>query len=266
MPSAYTQLAQVSDGIWQLSLNRPEKHNALHPALIQEIMDRLHTLADNAAVRVLILSGNGPSFSSGADLNYMQAMVNFSHQENVDDAGKLAALMQTLNHFPKPVICAVNGNAFAGAIGLIACSDIIVAASDARFCISEVKLGIAPAVISPYLIARMGTHHARRFFLSAEIFDSATAQAAGLVHHIVAPDQLQAESLRIATSLLNNAPGALSASKTLIHHVSQIVDDALTTYSCELIARLRAGEEGQQGINAFLNKRKAPWAEGGNKQ
>ncbi|MDT8428760.1 MAG: enoyl-CoA hydratase-related protein [Pseudomonadales bacterium] len=263
MPSAYTRLCQLSAGIWQLSLNRPEKHNALHPAMIQELVDHLHTLADNAAVRVLILCGEGPSFSSGADLNYMQAMVNFSHQENVDDARKLATLMQTLNHFPKPVICAVKGNAFAGAIGLIACSDIIVASNDARFCISETRLGIAPAVISPYLIARMGNHNARRFFLSAEVFDALSAQSVGLVHTLVEADQLQAETLKIASSLLNNAPGALTAAKTLIHHVSQIVDDKLTTYTCELIAGLRAGEEGQQGLKAFLEKKKAPWLDGG---
>ncbi len=254
------QVATDTNGITTLSLNRPEKHNAFDPDLMQLIINTLAALEIDNECRVLIITGSGKSFSSGADLNYMKSMVNFSHEENVIDAQRLATMLKTLNHFPKPVIAAVNGNAFAGATGLIACSDLVIAASNARFCISEVRLGIAPAVISPFVIARIGVHNARRYFLSAEIFAAEAAQHAGLVHEIVAPEALLETAHKHAMNFLNNGPQAIRATKELIHHIASYnADPAITQYTCELIARLRCSEEGQQGLAAYFEKNSPPW-------
>lgn len=250
----------TADRITLLTLNRPDKHNAFGPELMDAVTGALDRLAGEPETRVVIITGAGPSFSAGADLNYMKAMVDFSHEENVLDAGRLADMLETLHRFPKPVIAAINGNAIAGATGMVAASDIVVAASDARFAISEVRLGIAPAVISPYLIARIGVHHARRFFLTAEPFTAEQAQAMDLVHEIVPPDALLTRARDIATQLLHNGPLALQATKELIREVSPPVSsDAVRQYTCELIARLRASEEGQQGLAAFFSKAPPPW-------
>lgn len=247
-------------GITMLRLNRPDKHNAFGPALMQDMIDTLEALKQDAGTRVLIITGEGRSFSAGADLNYMKSMIDFSHEENVADANRLAQMLECINHFPCPVIAAVNGHCIAGATGIIACSDIVIAASDARFCISEVKLGIAPAVISPYVVARMGVHNARRFFLTAEMFDAETARRCNLVHEVVPPDALLVSAGQFARAMLRNAPGALDETKTLIHRVAPVhVDPQVREYCCELIARLRAGEEGQQGLAAFFDKTEPPW-------
>ncbi len=247
-------------GISRLYLNRPEKHNAFGPELMKQITEALTTLAAKNQTRVLIITGAGKSFSSGADLNYMKSMIDFSHRENVQDAGRLANMLKCINEFPCPVIAAVNGNAIAGATGIIAASDLVIAASDARFSISEVRFGIAPAVISPYVIARIGVHNARRFFLTAEVFDAQTARHAGLVHHIVEPEQLMAEAVVHARNFLNNGPRAMSATKALIRRIAPVhVDPAVTDHTCELIAQLRASDEGQQGLNAFFTRLPAPW-------
>lgn len=247
-------------GITTLRLNRPEKHNAFGPGLMQQIIDALQTLVSENQTRVLIITGAGKSFSAGADLNYMKSMVDYSHEENVADANRLATMLQRINEFPHPVISAVNGNAIAGATGIIATSDIVIAASDARFAISEVRLGIAPAVISPYVVSRLGAHNARRYFLTAEVFDASAAQAAGLVHEIVPPERLLEEARRFAQLLLNNGPEALAATKALIRRVAPAhIDPQVSEYTCELIARLRASDEGQQGLKSFFTKTPAPW-------
>jgi len=258
--SAPLELTRPVQGITIMWLNRPEKHNAFDPALIKALHEQLDSLRDDDMTRVLILAGRGKSFCSGADLHYMQSMVNFSLQENIADAARLAAMLQTLHQFPKPVIAAIHGNAFAGATGLIACSDTVFASADARFCISEVRLGLVPAVISPYVMARMGVHQARRYFLSAEVFDAAAAQQAGLVHECVNADQLISRAIEHAELLLKNAPGAMADTKTLIRELVPIpTHEALTRYTCELIARVRAGEEAQGGLRAFFAKHPAPW-------
>ncbi|MEX0901867.1 MAG: enoyl-CoA hydratase-related protein [Pseudohongiellaceae bacterium] len=259
MQNRFIEVELSHAGICRLSLNRPEKHNAFHPEMMQEIINALHQLQHDEQVRVLVLTGNGKSFSSGADLNYMKSMVKFDHAENVGDARRLASLLQSLNEFSRPVISAVNGNAFAGAIGLIACSDIIVAASDAAFCISETRLGIAPAVISPYVVNRIGIHYARRYFLTAEVFNAETARQMNLVHEVVAPGDLLATAYGHAAQLLNNSPDAISATKRLIHRISPAGNRELADFTCELIARLRAGDEGQQGLAAFFDKTSPPW-------
>jgi methylglutaconyl-CoA hydratase len=254
------EVTRPANGITVLWLNRPEKHNAFDPALIATIHRLVDTLRSDADTRVLILAGRGKSFCSGADLHYMKSMVNYSLEENIADAGRLAAMLQALHQFPKPIIAAVHGNVYAGATGMVACADIILAADNARFCISEVKLGLVPAVISPFVMARMGPHFARRYFLTAEVFDAAAAQQAGLVHECVAPDTLMDNALRVATQLLANAPGALAATKTLIRElVADPNREVMTQYTCELIARVRAGEEAQSGLQAFFEKQPAPW-------
>ena len=254
------ELTRPAQGITVLWLNRPEKHNAFDPALIAAIHQNVEFLRSDERTRLLILAGRGKSFCSGADLHYMKSMVNFSLDENIADAGRLAAMLQALHQFPKPIIAAVHGNVYAGATGMVACADIIFAADNARFCISEVKLGLVPAVISPYVMARMGVHFARRYFLTAEVFDAAAAQRAGLVHECVQPDTLMDSAVQMATQLLANAPGAISHTKTLIRELVPVPNrEVMTHYTCELIARVRAGQEAQSGLQAFFEKQPAPW-------
>ncbi len=254
------ELTRPAQGITVLWLNRPEKHNAFDPALIAAIHQNVEFLRSDERTRLLILAGRGKSFCSGADLHYMKSMVNFSLDENIADAGRLAAMLQALHQFPKPIIAAVHGNVYAGATGMVACADIIFAADTARFCISEVKLGLVPAVISPYVMARMGVHFARRYFLTAEVFDAAAAQRAGLVHECVQPDTLMDSAVQMATQLLANAPGAISHTKTLIRELVPVPNrEVMTHYTCELIVRVRAGQEAQSGLQAFFEKQPAPW-------
>lgn len=260
------ELTQPQPGITVMWLNRPHKHNAFDPALIAAIHQTVQTLADDNDTRVLVIAGRGKSFCAGADLNYMKSMVNYSLDENIADAGKLAAMLQALHQFPKPMIAAVHGNVYAGATGLVACADIVFAADDARFCISEVRLGLVPAVISPYVMARMGPHFARRYFLSAEVFDARAAQTARLVHECVPPDTLMDSALAMAAQLLNNGPAAMAASKTLIRELIAVPDrEVMTQYTCELIARVRSGDEAQAGLQAFFDKQPAPWVSAANK-
>lgn len=261
------EITRPAAGITVMWLNRPEKHNAFDPALIHAIHQQLDKLRDDDHTRVVILAGRGKSFCSGADLHYMKSMVNFSLQENIADAARLAAMLQALHQFAKPVIAAVHGNAFAGATGLIACADTVFASDDARFCISEVRLGLVPAVISPYVMARMGVHQARRYFLSAEVFDAAAAQHAGLVHECVNTDELMPRVFAHAELLLKNAPGAMTETKKLIRELVPIpTQQQLTRYTCELIARVRAGEEAQGGLQAFFDKHPAPWVTTGHNE
>jgi methylglutaconyl-CoA hydratase len=254
------ELTHPAPGITVLWLNRPEKHNAFDPALIAAIHQNVENLRTDTNTRVLILAGRGKSFCSGADLHYMKSMANFSLDENIADAGRLAAMLQALHQFNKPVIAAVHGNVYAGATGVVACADIVIAADNARFCISEVKLGLVPAVISPYVMAKMGVHFARRYFLTAEVFDASAAQQARLIHECVAPDSLIDKAIQIATQLLNNAPAAMASTKTLIRELIAVPDrEMMTQYTCELIARVRAGDEAQAGLQAFFDKQSPPW-------
>lgn len=255
-------ISQPQDGVTVIWLNRPQKHNAMTQALISELTETLTRLGKDDNTRVLILAGRGKSFCSGADLNYMKSMVDFSHEENVDDACRFAAMLQALHQFPKPVIAALHGNVFAGATGLAACSDIVIAADDTRFCVSEVKLGLVPAVISPYVVARIGAHQARRYFLTAEVFDADAAQQAGLVHRCVPAATLMDEVMATATQLLANAPRAMATTKNLINYLVPVpASREITDYTAALIARVRTGQEAQGGLQAFLDKRPAPWTE-----
>lgn len=260
--SSPLEISRPHEGVTVIWLNRPHKHNAMTQALISALHETLTDLARDDNTRVLILAGRGKSFCSGADLNYMKSMVDFTHEENVDDACRFAAMLQALHQFPKPVIAALHGNVFAGATGLTACSDIVIAADNTRFCVSEVKLGLVPAVISPYVVARIGAHQARRYFLTAEVFNAEAAQLAGLVHRCVPADTLMNEVMETAMQLLNNAPRAMATTKNLINYLVPVpASREITDYTAALIARVRTGQEAQGGLQAFLDKQPAPWAQ-----
>jgi methylglutaconyl-CoA hydratase len=252
-------LVETQNGIATLTLNRPEVHNAFDETLIADLADAFAKAAHDDSVRVLVLRGNGKSFSAGADLNWMKRMAAFSEAENLADAQKLAALLHTIDTSPKPVIARVHGNAFAGAIGLIACADLAVAAEDVEFAVTEVRLGLIPAVISPYLNRAMGARQARRWFLTAERFSADQALAMNLVHEVVAADQLDACVDHWVDALRRAGPQALRAAKELVKAVDRSPDAALIDDTSRRIAAIRASAEGKEGVAAFLEKRKPGW-------
>jgi methylglutaconyl-CoA hydratase len=243
-----------------VTLNRPERHNAFDDALIAELTEALRTIEADDSVRVVVLSGAGKSFSAGADLNWMKRMSGFSKEENLRDAMGLGALMRTLAHLRKPTVARVHGAAYGGGVGLVACCDIAVAAQSATFSLSEVKLGLIPAVISPYVVAAMGEHAARRYFLTGERFEAAEAWRLGLVHEAVIDSELDQKVGEIVDALLAGGPVAQREAKELIRAVanrpvmSEVIQD-----TAERIARVRSSPEGREGVSAFLEKRPASW-------
>jgi methylglutaconyl-CoA hydratase len=253
-------LIEGDGGIATLWLNRPDLHNAFDDGLIAEVTRAIDALASDAAVRVVILAGKGKSFSAGADLAWMKRMAGYSFEQNEADANRLAEMLHKLNTMSKATIAAVQGAAMGGGVGLCAACDIGIASSDAVFALSEAKLGLIPAVISPYVIEAIGARAARRYMLTAERFDAAAAERLGLVSAVVAPDQLMAEARRIAEILLQNGPQAVREAKALVAHVSGRENDAgLRAETARRIARLRATPEGREGVAAFLEKRKPSW-------
>jgi len=261
-PSALNTVAlDIEGGIARLTLNRPEVHNAFNAQTISELRQALASLAADEAVRILVLRGAGKHFCAGGDLNWMKSQKEASLQENLADSGRLADLLDELNSFPKPTIAEVQGAAFGGALGLISCCDMVVASDDARFCLSEVKLGLSPATISPYVIAAMGARQARRYFLTAELINAEKAYEIGLIHKIVSRETLSDVTAGWIKHLLNNGPQAITATKQLIRDVSnKPVDDEVKKYTSELIARLRVSDEGQEGLTAFFEKRPAAYS------
>ncbi|WP_114239270.1 enoyl-CoA hydratase-related protein [Dyella sp. C9] len=249
-------------GSLRITLNRPQVHNAFDDGLIAELTAALEDAGRDAGVRVVVLTGEGASFSAGADLNWMRGMASASEAENREDSLRLARLMRTLQYLPKPTIARVNGAAYGGGVGLIACCDIAIGVSGARFGLTEVKLGLVPAVISPYVIHAIGLRQARRLFLTGELFDAATALQIGLLHQCVAPEQLD-EAVDAARALLAKAgPVAQAEAKRLALRMAD-ADEAeaerLDVENAALIARLRVSAEGQEGLGAFLGKRAAAW-------
>ncbi len=258
------QTLRDARGIATLWLDRAELHNAFDDVLIAGLTAELGRLAADDGVRVLVLAARGKSFSAGADLNWMKRMAGYSEAENRRDADSLAGLMRALDRFPKPTLARVHGAAYGGGVGLVACCDIAVAAEGAVFCLSEAKLGLIPAVISPYVVAATGARAARRYFLTAEIFDAGTAHRLGLVHEIAMPDALDAAVEAILARLLAAGPAAQRECKTLIARVaSGPVDDAMVDDTAARIARIRVSPEGREGIAAFLDKRRPGWTSGG---
>uniref|UniRef100_UPI003D773FD0 enoyl-CoA hydratase-related protein n=2 Tax=Xanthomonas TaxID=338 RepID=UPI003D773FD0 len=243
-----------------LRLHRPAVHNAFDATLIAALTEALREAGRASQIRVVVLTGDGAAFSAGADLNWMRGMASASEAENAADALALAQLMRTLDELPKPTIARVNGAAFGGGVGLVACCDIAIGCTEARFGLTESKLGLLPAVISPYVVAAIGARQARRWFATAEIFDAGTAQLLGLLHQLVAADQLDIAVERQVRLLLAAAPLATSSAKALVRSVLPTADrDAIDAANAALIARLRVSPEGQEGLGAFLDKRSAAW-------
>ncbi|MEF1309396.1 enoyl-CoA hydratase-related protein [Vibrio mytili] len=247
-------------GVATITLNRTAKHNAFDACMIDLLIHRLDYLALRNDVRCLVLRSNGEHFSSGADLSWMKSMANSTRQQNFADAQNLARLMETLDTFPQPTIAVVQGSAFGGALGLICCSDIAIASTNANFCLSEVKLGIVPATISPYVMRAMGNRQARRYILSGEVISSSDAERFGIVHEVHRPEALDEAVKNIVNTLLINSPDAMRQAKTLCHQCHQNpIDSQLIDYTSRLIADIRVSPQGQDGLQAFLEKRPPNW-------
>jgi methylglutaconyl-CoA hydratase len=248
-------------GVARLTLARPEVHNAFNDALIAELTRSLEELALNAEVRAVVLAADGKSFSAGADLNWMKAMAGYDEARNLADARTLSRLLWTLDRLPKPTIGRVQGAALGGGVGLVACCDIVVASRQASFALSEVKLGLIPATIGPYVVAAIGERACRRYFLTAERIYAEEALRLGLVHRVVEADELDRAVEELLAALLANGPKAVAAAKALVFAVGRRpVDAAVMEESARRIAAIRASPEGREGIAAFLEKRKPGWS------
>jgi methylglutaconyl-CoA hydratase len=253
-------LTQIEGGILTLTLNRPEKHNAFDDKLIADLTRQIDHANTDQSIRVIVLCANGTSFSAGADLTWMQSMIDYSEEQNLNDSLALAKLMQGLHKSKKPTIACVQGAAFGGGAGLVAACDIAIGCNEARFCFSEVKLGLIPAVISPYVIKAIGARFARRYFLTAEIIDAQKAKDLGLVHQLVEKNVLMKTCRMLAQKIAANAPIALEESKALIDAIyANPIDEQLIAKTAKWIAKIRVSKEGQHGINAFLNKTTPHW-------
>ena len=253
---------QLQGAVLRLRLNRPALHNAFDAGLIAELTESLAAAGADPGVRVVVIEGAGTSFSAGADLNWMRGMATASEAVNRDDALALARLMRTLDELPKPTLARVHGAAFGGGVGLVACCDIAIGVPEAKFGLTESKLGLLPAVISPYVIAAIGPRQARRWFATAEIFDAQTALQIGLLHQVVSVEGLDAAVQRQIDLLLKAGPVATASAKTLVTRVAGESDrDILDSDNASLIARLRVSQEGQEGLSAFLDKRTPSWAD-----
>jgi methylglutaconyl-CoA hydratase len=249
-------------GIVTLTLDRPEARNALSAALVARLTDELDTLAGDAGVRAIMLTGAGDVFCAGADIGEMRAAGAAPPAQNEADSRRFATMLERLERQPQPTLALVNGAAFGGAVGLIAACDIALAATSARFALSEVRLGLVPAMISPYVIRAIGTREARRWFLSGEAMDAATALRIGLVHEAVDPGSLSAAADGVLCALLAGAPGAQAEIKRLIRHAtgrSDAGDEAMLADTARWIARVRAGPEAREGLSSFLERRKPRW-------
>ncbi len=251
----------AAEGRATVTLNRPDVHNAFDDKLIALLTRELDALDRNPTVGVVVLAAAGKSFCAGADLKWMRRMAEYSEAENQADAEALAALMKTLNRLSKPTVAEVQGAAYGGGVGLICCCDIAIASEAAQFSISEVKLGLIPSVISPYVVAVIGERQARRYALGAETFDAIEAKRIGLVHEVTAAEDLQAAVDAMVEALLANGPAAMAETKDQIAGVAnRPVDDRLIAAAAARIARIRVSDEGREGVAAFLEKRKPGWA------
>jgi methylglutaconyl-CoA hydratase len=255
-----TLIVEIRDAVARVALARPDVHNAFNDTLIGELDRALAALDADDAVRAVILLGQGKSFSAGADLNWMKRMAALAPGENLADAMAMARMLARLRNLSKPTIARVHGAAFGGGVGLVACCDIAVAAQDATFSLSEVKLGLIPATISPYVVEAIGVRHARRYFVSAERFDAAEAYRIGLVHDLALLEELDGKINEILGSLLTAGPKSQAAAKELIRAVAhQAVDEHVMADTAERIAAIRGTAEAKEGVAAFLDKRDASW-------
>lgn len=250
----------IAGKVATVTLNRPDMRNAFNEAAIAELALVFDELGRDETVRAVVLAANGPAFCAGADLNWMKKMAGFSYAENEADAARLAGMLRTIYLCPKPVVARVQGDCYAGGMGLVAACDIVVVAEGVNFCLSEVKLGLIPATISPYVIKAIGEQAARRYFLTAERFGAREAQRVGLAHEVVAAEALDTSVAAIVKALAANSPHAVREAKKLVREVAaQPVTDALLADTAGRIAAIRAADEGREGVAAFLEKRKPSW-------
>ncbi len=247
-------------GVARVILNRPEIHNAIDDALIARLTEIFTELDGDAGVRAVVLSANGKSFSAGADFKWMQRTAGYSEAENVADAEKLGEMIRILNGLSKPTLALVQGGAYGGGVGLVCCCDIVIASESARFSLSEVRIGLIPATISPYVVRAMGVRQARRYMLTGEIIGADEARRLGLVHKVVAADELEAAGEDMIDVLFAGGPGAQAAIKRLIARVADgLVDAEMIADSARRIAESRATDEAKEGIAAFFAKRSPAW-------
>ncbi len=256
--SALTMSVQA--GVQTITLSRPDVRNAFNDEVIAELKNAFLAVAHNSEVRCVVLAAEGPAFCAGADLNWMRRMADYTHAENLADAGELAAMLSAIYSCPKPTIARVQGDVVAGGVGLIAACDMVVSVDTAHFCLSEVKLGLIPATISPYVIRAMGARAAHRYFLTAERFDAHEAHRIGLVHEVVSPEALDGQVAEWVRALVSASPNAVKACKKLLHDVAEReINAALIRQTVEGIADIRASSEGKEGVQSFLQKRKPDW-------
>jgi methylglutaconyl-CoA hydratase len=258
---AWTTLEVVKqDEVALVGLARPEVHNAFDETLIAELTAAVREAGADPAVRAIVVHGTGTTFCAGADLAWMKRMAGYGRAENLADANALAAMLSTLAECPKPTVACVNGPAYGGGVGLIACCDIAIGRSDATFALSEAKLGLIPATISPYVVAAIGERQARRYFVTGESFTAAEAYRIGLLHDIVPPAELEARVNEVLGALLLAGPQAQREAKLLVRAVAnRVIDAKVIAESAEWIARVRATDEAREGVAAFLGKRSPAW-------
>jgi methylglutaconyl-CoA hydratase len=251
----------VENQIAKVTLNRPEVHNAFNDVMIRELLEVFQEISKREDIRVAILTGRGESFCAGADLNWMKRMINFTYEQNLEDSLKLAELFYLMYSLPKPIIAAVNGAAIGGGTGLVAVCDIAIASENAKFSLSEVKLGLVPACISPYVIRKVGEGRCREFFLTGERVTAQRALELVLVNQVVPLTQLDIAVDEKVKQLLSSGPKAIAMCKELLKNVPGMSFEEAKIYTAEMIASMRIGDEGQEGMNAFLEKRKPKWTE-----
>ena len=243
-----------------ITLSRPDVRNAFNDEVIAELKNAFTEAGQAADVRCVVLAAEGPAFCAGADLNWMRRMADYTRDENLADAGQLAAMLRAIYECPKPTIARVQGDVFAGGVGLVAACDIAVSVDTATYCLSEVKLGLIPATISPYVIRAMGARASHRYFLTAERFSAAEAHRIGLVHEVVAADALDAKVAELTSALVSASPNAVRACKRLVQDVAEReIDDVLVAHTVAGIADIRSSAEGKEGVQSFLQKRKPNW-------
>jgi methylglutaconyl-CoA hydratase len=255
-----TLTVSIADKVATVTLNRPDLRNAFNETTIAELAQAFDELGQDDVVRAVVLAANGLAFCAGADLNWMKKMAGYSQAENQADAMRLASMLRTIYFCPKPVVAKVQGDCYAGGVGLAAACDIVVASEAANFCLSEVKLGLIPATIAPYVIKAMGEQAARRYFLTAERFDASEAKRIGFAHEVVVPEALDSTVAAIVKALANNSPNAVREAKKLVREVAGVpIDDAMLADTADRIASIRASGEGREGVASFLEKRKPNW-------
>lgn len=248
------------NGICSLTLNRPEVHNAFNEVMIAEITEALVSLEFNPQVRMIAVRGAGKSFCAGADINWMRRMADYDEDQNYEDASLMSDMMDRLYRFPKPTLAHVHGAVFGGGVGLVACCDIAIASENTVFSLSEVKIGLIPSVISPYVVEAIGTRNARRYFLSGERFDATAARHLSLIHECCGDSELSALERTITNELLQSAPGAQSIAKAQLQNVvANHINPEIRRQTVRMIAKVRASDEGREGASSFLEKRLPSW-------